>query len=29
MLLGKERFSGIDIRVRVRGGGHIAQVYGM
>ena len=27
MLLGKERFSGIDIRVRVRGGGHVAQIY--
>ncbi|XP_041367638.1 40S ribosomal protein S16 [Gigantopelta aegis] len=27
MLLGKERFAGIDIRVRVRGGGHVAQIY--
>nr|AIU94812.1 40S ribosomal protein [Phragmatopoma lapidosa] len=27
LLLGKERFAGVDIRVRVKGGGHIAQVY--
>merc|ERR1711992_338210 len=27
MLLGKQRFAGVDIRIRVRGGGHIAQVY--
>merc|ERR1711942_155260 len=27
MLLGKDRFSGVDIRVRVRGGGHVAQIY--
>ncbi|KAJ8299172.1 hypothetical protein KUTeg_023232 [Tegillarca granosa] len=27
LLLGKEKFSGVDIRVRVRGGGHVAQVY--
>merc|ERR1712126_340192 len=27
LLLGKERFAGIDIRVRVRGGGHVAQIY--
>ncbi|XP_043852842.1 40S ribosomal protein S16-like isoform X2 [Dromiciops gliroides] len=26
-LLGKERFAGVDIRVRVKGGGHVAQVY--
>jgi len=26
-LLGKERFSGVDIRVRVKGGGHVAQIY--
>merc|ERR1739838_1158741 len=25
--LGKDRFSAVDIRVRVNGGGHIAQVY--
>uniref|UniRef100_A0A8C7WZ74 Small ribosomal subunit protein uS9 n=1 Tax=Oryzias sinensis TaxID=183150 RepID=A0A8C7WZ74_9TELE len=28
LLLGKERFAGVDIRVRVKGGGHVAQVYG-
>lgn len=27
MLLGKERFSNLDIRVRVKGGGHVSQVY--
>merc|ERR1712046_223481 len=27
LLLGKERFAGIDIRVRVKGGGYSAQVY--
>lgn len=27
LLLGKEKFAGVDIRVRVRGGGHVAQVY--
>jgi len=27
LLLGRDRFSGVDIRVRVRGGGHVAQVY--
>merc|ERR1711875_210748 len=27
LLLGKDRFGGVDIRVRVKGGGHIAQVY--
>lgn len=27
LLLGKERFREIDIRVRVRGGGYVAQVY--
>ncbi|EDQ88332.1 uncharacterized protein MONBRDRAFT_32874 [Monosiga brevicollis MX1] len=26
-LLGKERFDEVDIRVRVKGGGHVAQVY--
>ncbi len=29
LLLGKDRFAGVDIRIRVRGGGHVAQVYGM
>ena len=28
LLLGAERFAGVDIRVRVKGGGHVAQVYG-
>lgn len=28
MLLGREKFKGVDIRVRVRGGGHVSQVYG-
>lgn len=23
----QERFSGVDIRVRVKGGGHVAQIY--
>nr|XP_033804378.1 40S ribosomal protein S16-like [Geotrypetes seraphini] len=27
LLLGKKRFAGVDIRVYVKGGGHIAQVY--
>ncbi|XP_063398765.1 small ribosomal subunit protein uS9 [Mytilus trossulus] len=27
LLLGKEKFAGVDIRVRVKGGGHIAQIY--
>ena len=27
LLLGKERFAGIDVRVRVRGGGHTSQTY--
>jgi len=26
-LLGKERFAGVDIRIRVKGGGHVAQIY--
>ncbi|OUC46507.1 ribosomal protein S9, partial [Trichinella nativa] len=28
LILGKERFSGVDIRIRVKGGGHVAQIYG-
>lgn len=28
MLLGKEKFEGVDIRVRVKGGGHVARIYG-
>ncbi|OWF44956.1 40S ribosomal protein S16 [Mizuhopecten yessoensis] len=27
LLLGKEKFAGVDIRVRCRGGGHVAQIY--
>lgn len=27
LLLGRECFSDLDIRIRVRGGGHVAQVY--
>ena len=27
LLLGKERFADIDIRIRVKGGGHTSQVY--
>ena len=27
LLLGKDKFAGVDIRVRVKGGGHVAQVY--
>ncbi|XP_026736948.1 40S ribosomal protein S16 isoform X2 [Trichoplusia ni] len=27
LLLGKEKFSDVDIRVTVKGGGHVAQVY--
>merc|ERR1711982_139919 len=27
LILGKDLFAGVDIRIRVRGGGHIAQVY--
>eukprot|EP00073_Rattus_norvegicus_P054183 XP_017456583.1 PREDICTED: uncharacterized protein RGD1564574 [Rattus norvegicus] len=27
LLLGKERFAGVDIRVRVKGGDHVAQIY--
>lgn len=28
LLLGQERFSGVDIRIRVKGGGYTAQIYG-
>ena len=28
LLLGKERFEGVDIRVRVKGGGHVSRIYG-
>ncbi|XP_063652578.1 small ribosomal subunit protein uS9-like [Pan troglodytes] len=27
LLLSKERFAGVDFRVRVEGGGHVAQIY--
>ena len=27
LLLGKDRFSDVDIRIRVKGGGHTSQVY--
>ena len=28
LLLGKDRFAGVDMRVRVKGGGHVSQIYG-
>lgn len=27
LLLGKQRFSAVDIRIRVKGGGHVSQIY--
>lgn len=27
LLLGRERFGNLDVRIRVRGGGHVAQIY--
>merc|ERR1712018_418783 len=27
LILGKDKFSGVDVRIRVKGGGHVAQVY--
>merc|ERR1712070_258441 len=27
MLLGKERYSSLDLRVRVKSGGHVSQMY--
>lgn len=27
-VVGKDKFAGIDIRIRVKGGGHVAQIYG-
>jgi small subunit ribosomal protein S16e len=27
LILGKERFANLDIRVRVQGGGHVSQIY--
>jgi small subunit ribosomal protein S16e len=29
LILGKERFANVDIRIRVSGGGHVSQVYGV
>lgn len=29
LILGKERFANVDIRVRVRGGGQTSQIYGI
>lgn len=28
LLLGKQRFEGVDIRIRASGGGHVSQIYG-
>lgn len=28
LLLGKQRFAGVDIRIRAKGGGHVSQIYG-
>ncbi len=28
LLLGKDRFANVDIRIRVKGGGYTAQIYG-
>lgn len=28
LLLGKQRFANVDIRIRVKGGGHVSQIYG-
>merc|ERR1712060_756402 len=27
LLLGKHRFAGVDMRIRVKGGGHVSQIY--
>lgn len=29
LILGKEKFANLDIRIRVTGGGHTSQIYGM
>ncbi|KDD73182.1 ribosomal protein S9/S16 [Helicosporidium sp. ATCC 50920] len=29
LLLGRQRFANVDVRLRVRGGGHVAQVYAL
>lgn len=28
IILGKEKFAGLDLRIRVSGGGHTSQIYG-
>ena len=28
LIVGKDRFAGLDIRIRVKGGGHVSQIYG-
>ena len=28
LLLGKQKFDNVDIRLRVKGGGHVSQIYG-
>ena len=28
LIIGRQRLKGLDIRLRVRGGGHVSQVYG-
>jgi len=28
LLLGKHRFEAVDIRIRVKGGGNVSQIYG-
>ena len=28
LLLGRARFADVDLRVRVKGGGHVSQIYG-
>ena len=27
LLLGRQRFAGVDMRIRVKGGGHVSQIY--
>ena len=28
LLLGRQRFANLDLRIRVKGGGHVSQIYG-
>jgi small subunit ribosomal protein S16e len=28
LLLGRDKFATVDVRVRVKGGGHVSQIYG-